>query len=357
MKKQKIPFILRFFYFYLPDFLLYFIVIPLNFIITGTLQTIYILVYMSWEFLKWLWWHIKYISGIIWWIIGPVARPIIRVVEFILSWVTLPIHYFLMAFIYVLNDIMVLVMFLPKYFIVDFYTFLNKNYQVKARTIAFILRVFWLIAKIWKKAFAPFYFLYMAFFHLNFLDFYVAYPWRPIRFILRITLGVFLRALEVLIDTTDDVLRYMYAKICFYSAKIRYIWHINRRRECRHLLRQRKWRYIHNYLLIRFLVRCLLYIFFSWYFFYFLQINAGEIGPWWGDWSVCSFLYFVTLYLFLFNYYCLRFWQTIKVYFDDYIFFFWCLTCWAWICAQFARPPTWGTASNKILKILIGFWF
>jgi len=319
-------------------------------LLRGILQTVYILIYMVVELIKWLLFQIYSLWLNIWWLIQPVAEPILKVVS-------IPVHYVVLASVYVLNDVIVLMLFLPKFFIIDFYRFLNKNYQVKARTIAFIIRSYIFLGSFLKKVFSPFYFVYMAVFYLNLGNFYVAYFWRPLCFVVRITLGVVLRILEFFIDTCGDICITIYANFRLIRAKIKYIWHFYRRKVVLYLRPQYKGIYYMNYLLIRFFVRIFLFIFLSAYVFFFLKENSVQIGAWWGPWSISSFLFFMTLYLYCFYYYCLRFWIFLKTYFQEYGLYFWCLACWAWISARFATPASWTSPSNETLKTLLGFWF
>jgi len=307
-------------------------------------QTTYILLYMLVEFVKWFFFQIYRF----WCFIEPVASPILYVV-------TLPIFCTVYILLYVINAVFVFSIFFVKYFVIDFYKYLDKNYQVTAHLISFTMRVYRVMRAV---IFMPIYFVYMAFFHLNFLNFYVAYFWRPIRFVRNnLILGPILRFHEFFIDACDDIFMLFYSYLIMVVSRIRFIWHFYRRKLVLFLRPKNKGIIYMRYMWFRFLARCVIFFYAIWYFFSFLVTHSYSIGIWWGVWSIPSFLFFVTLYFYCFFYYCLRFFIVVKTYFDDYAFYFWCLACWSWICAQFAYPGTWGVPANKILKILIGFWF
>jgi len=193
---------------------------------------------------------------------------------------------------------------------------------------------------------------------MHLVEFYVAYPWRPRNFVLKLTIGRLLRTLEELIDFVIDTLNFLLDKVIKCACRVLIIFHARRRKIVLKLRPVNKGKYYMRFIAARYWFNMLIFFFLTWYFTYFLLINSAEIGPWWGTWSIPSFCLFFNIFYYHFFYFTLRHWKKyIYPYLKDNLMLFWVVVGCGWVDAQYMSPSSWGIPPGKLLPMVLSFWF
>lgn len=313
-------------------FIIYIIYIPLRF-----LWRKYLIVMDHIEsFLNWL--SLKH----------PRLYVIVAFILWLLSW-PIAFTYFFLSF---LRDVLkVTFQFNLLFWFVNPYISYDKYY--KAGVLLFIERTRLKFIRLSEHM----QYVYLVVFYINYINFYVKYLWRPRNFLILLTIGPALRVLECLtdmcIDTCESIIDVF--KIVFYT----FFKTLNRIR--RYIVLKlrvyKKGVYYTRVLMFKYFFLTSLFFFLCWYFNYFLLINSKEIGPWWGNWSIPSFLFFFTSFWFCYFYFCFRRWYNVREYLDDYFSFIWYIIALSWMSAQYAEPASWGIPPGDFLPRILSFWF